>query len=217
MLQCTKEAYLREVECGTWNEAIEALPDYSREDILTQYRVQKGKKLPDKFQVMWNIKDRLYFVHDDICVLLCIYMQMFCKKAKAAKQHSSTPASVAQKVCFGQQNICVVTATDETLVNGDFGATNFVVIDFKRVCTVTYWTFHWGKKLVYIFMWMCKNLAADCEPMLTSCTVCLGAVKTECWKDHSCTLSLFTLTLAAGYSKYHEWTNNKWCWVGVHS
>ena len=50
MLQCTKEAYLREVECGTWNETIEALLDYSRE--LTQYRVQKGKKLPDKFQVM---------------------------------------------------------------------------------------------------------------------------------------------------------------------
>ena len=54
MLQCTKEAYLREVECGTWNEAIEALPDYSREDILTQYRVQKGKKTAR--QILGDVK-----------------------------------------------------------------------------------------------------------------------------------------------------------------
>ena len=31
-LQCTKKAYLREVECSTWEEAEEVLPEYSKED-----------------------------------------------------------------------------------------------------------------------------------------------------------------------------------------
>lgn len=52
MLQCTKEAYLREVECGTWEEAEEVLPEYSKEDRLSQYRIQRGKTLPQKFQVI---------------------------------------------------------------------------------------------------------------------------------------------------------------------
>ena len=52
--------------------------------------------------------------------------------------HSSpTPAPTAtQEVLFSQQDVCVIAATEETIVDVDFGATNFVIIDLETVIKV---------------------------------------------------------------------------------
>lgn len=50
-LKVAKDVLLQKVECNTWEEAAEALPQYCNEEALTQFRVVKGKALPDKFKV----------------------------------------------------------------------------------------------------------------------------------------------------------------------
>lgn len=50
-MQVAKDVLLQKVECETWEEAAESLPHYCNEQALSQFRVVKGKALPDDFKV----------------------------------------------------------------------------------------------------------------------------------------------------------------------
>ena len=50
-MQHAKEAYLKEVDCSSWEEAVEELPEYSRIEVLSNFVVPKGRALSNKFQV----------------------------------------------------------------------------------------------------------------------------------------------------------------------
>lgn len=50
-LHFAKQIFLQKVECDTWDEAVDALPDYSNEQTLSQFKLVKGKPLPENFKV----------------------------------------------------------------------------------------------------------------------------------------------------------------------
>lgn len=50
-MQHAKEAYLKEVDCSSWEEAVEELPEYSRIEVLSNFVVPKCRALSNKFQV----------------------------------------------------------------------------------------------------------------------------------------------------------------------
>ena len=50
-MQAAKDVMLQKVECETWEEAAESLPHYCNEQALSQFKVVKGKTLPDGFKV----------------------------------------------------------------------------------------------------------------------------------------------------------------------
>ena len=50
-VQHAKEAYLKEVNCSSWEEAVEELPEYSRMEVLSKYMVPKSQALSNKFKV----------------------------------------------------------------------------------------------------------------------------------------------------------------------
>jgi len=50
-LHIAKHVFLQKVECDTWDEAVAALPDYSKEQTLSQFKLVRGKPLPENFKV----------------------------------------------------------------------------------------------------------------------------------------------------------------------
>ena len=50
-ISAAKAALLKEVEIETWEEAKNVIPEFAKEDVLTQFEVQKGKPLPKRFKV----------------------------------------------------------------------------------------------------------------------------------------------------------------------
>ena len=50
-MQVAKDVLLQKVECETWEEAADSLPHYCNDRALSQFRVVKGKALPDDFKV----------------------------------------------------------------------------------------------------------------------------------------------------------------------
>jgi len=50
-MQVAKDVLLKKVECDSWEEAAEALPQYCNEQALSQFKVVKGKVLSDDFKV----------------------------------------------------------------------------------------------------------------------------------------------------------------------
>ena len=51
MLSASKEAFIKEVELGTWAEAQIQIPQFAKLDLLQKFKVLKGKPLPKSFKV----------------------------------------------------------------------------------------------------------------------------------------------------------------------
>lgn len=50
-ISAAKEALLKEVEIETWEEAEDMIPEFAKEDFLSEFELQKGKPLPKHFKV----------------------------------------------------------------------------------------------------------------------------------------------------------------------
>ena len=49
--ECTKTAFLAQVELLSWDEGLEIIPDYADEEKLLQFNVKANKELPSDFKV----------------------------------------------------------------------------------------------------------------------------------------------------------------------
>ena len=56
---------------------------------------------------------------------------MFCKKAKSAKKSTSSQKEGVHY--YKGENVCVVVADDDTIMDVPFGDTNFVILDLQTV------------------------------------------------------------------------------------
>lgn len=56
-LSAAKAALLKEVEIETWEEAENVIPEFTKEDALCKFEVQKGKPLPKPFKVSFHVID----------------------------------------------------------------------------------------------------------------------------------------------------------------
>ena len=72
-MHLAKDVLLQKVECETWEEAAEALPQYCNEQAMSQFKVVKGKALPDDFRVSvtFTLTYALILTH---CSFPCIYL-----------------------------------------------------------------------------------------------------------------------------------------------
>ena len=50
-LHIAKHVFLQKVKCNTWDKAVAALPYYSKEQTLSQFKLVRGKPLPENFKV----------------------------------------------------------------------------------------------------------------------------------------------------------------------
>ena len=117
-MQVAKDILLQKVECETWEKAAEVLPHYCNEQALSQFKVVKGKALPDVSEV--------YYM-SGICSIDAVVAQVFCDKAVAIKK-SKCPENEPETLRNG-----VFVADENTLRMVPFMDSSVVMLDMSTV------------------------------------------------------------------------------------
>ena len=106
-----KELLLKELNLKTWEEAEAAVPEFTKEGVQ-KFEIKKGKPLPSNFKV--STPQRV--IHALHCA--CRIPQMFCERAKEAKQHRGEQQPQIQTIAE-QGNVRVIAAGNLELVQAD--------------------------------------------------------------------------------------------------
>ena len=101
-----KELLLKELNLKTWEEAEAAVPEFTKEGVLQKFEIKKGKPFPNNFKV--STPQRV--IHALHCA--CRIPQMFCERAKEAKQHRGEQQPQILTVAE-QGNVRVIAASNQ--------------------------------------------------------------------------------------------------------